>query len=158
KEGDADGAGVAHAVEGHGVLVEVHAGDHGGIAGAAVGEEELGLEALQAADDAEDDEELDLAHEEREVDGAEAGEAGGAVDAGGVEDVGGDVLEAGVVEEEGEPADPGEADEDEGVQRLGGVAEPGALQEAEADGAQELVQEAELVVVDEAPDEQDHHA
>src|SRR5262249_13809687 len=153
-----DRAGVAHAVELHGVLVEVHAGDHGGVAGAAVGEEKLGLEALQAADDGEDDEELYLAHEEREVDGAKAGEAGGAVDASGVEDVGGDVLQAGVVDEQGKAADPWEADEDQRVQRLGGVAEPGPLQEPEANRAQQLVQEAELVVVDEAPDEEDDDA
>ena len=62
------------------------------------------------------------------------------------------------VDQQRQPADPGETDANDGGQGGMPVPQPGARQRREAERRQSLVEQADVRIVDEAPQQHAHHA
>jgi hypothetical protein len=118
---------------------------------AALGGDVGGEPILQHEDDGEEEQQLELPQQQWQVDDEEPLPAPRTVDCCRIEDLAGDVLEAGTEDEKRQARNPREVDEDQRPERGVRVAEPVLLETRETDFAEEVVQHADLGVVDEPP-------
>lgn len=105
----------SHSLGSKGADIHVVAGNIGSVTGAAFCQDHLHTIVLQTADDAEDQEIPDLAHQLRKVDLQNTFKGRTAVQQGGLDDLSGDRHQAGHIDENGGTADPWEAHKDNGT-------------------------------------------
>jgi len=107
-----------------GGFVQQQARHHGRIARTAIGHDQDQHERLDGEDHAEDQQQLDLPHDQVQIHQPEAAEAGGAIYGGRIQHFARDVLQTGQVDQKVDARDPGEADQRQAHQHGAVAAQP----------------------------------